>query len=276
MIVLWALVSLVLFLFLMSPLFRRRFRARGRILALHSLEPRSLDVSAVSLGTLLNTLDLCRERGLRIGSIEEAVRREDTIALTFDDGYSDLLQLLPLITEQRLPITVFMPTAFIGKPNTWDNFINRGKRRHLSAEEIKRLAAAGVMFGSHSHSHCDLSLLTDPEIEAELNESKRILETLTGRKVEYVGYPFGRCTHRVTAIARKLGFSRGFWSAPHQADNFNFGRTPLNKFDSPLTIRAKLTPGMVSGAEYLKSSIISRFSQLTPLLGRFSSRTSGR
>ena len=123
--------------------------------------------------------------------------------------------------------------------------------------------------------HCDLSLLNDDAIEEELRKSKNILEALTGREVRYVAYPFGRGDNRVSAIARRTRISgRVIWSSPRVADDFNVGRTPLNRLTTQLTINAKLHPGILSGSEYLKSLIISRFSHLTPLIARFSSPAS--
>jgi peptidoglycan/xylan/chitin deacetylase (PgdA/CDA1 family) len=270
------LAGIVLFAILISPFFRRRFRTNGRIFALHSLQPRFLDFGAVSVKTLEYILQECRNRGLHIGTISEAIRRNDTVAITFDDGYDDVLQILPLLGEQRMPMTVFVPTAFIGKTNSWDNFLLRNKRLHLSEDQIKRLAAEGVEFGSHSHRHRDLSRLSDDEIEEELRSSKSILETLTGKEVKYIAYPFGRGDRRISEIARRLGYQAGFWSTPHTADSFNVGRTPFGGFDTHLTINAKLHPGLLSGTEYLKSHIINRFSHLTPLLARFSSQNPSR
>lgn len=276
MILLIILAGIILLTILISPVFYRRFHSHGRILALHSLQPKFLDFGAMSVKTLNHVIDVCRNRGLRIGTIEEAIRREDTVAITFDDGYDDVLQMLPLLDEHRIPITVFVPTAFIGKTNSWDNFILKNKRRHLSEEQIKQLAAAGVEFGSHSHRHSDLSRLNDDAIEEELRKSKNILEALTGREVKFVAYPFGHGDNRVSAIARRLGYQAGFWSSARVADVFNVGRTPLNRFDTQLTINAKLYPGILSGGEYLKSLIISRFSRLTPLIARFSSPSVSR
>ncbi len=274
--VLIILAGIILLTILISPVFCRRFHTHGRILALHSLQPKFLDFGAVSAKTLNQVIDGCRNRGLRIGTIEEAILREDTVAITFDDGYDDILQMLPLLGEHRITITVFVPTAFIGKTKSWDSFLLKNQRRHLSEEQIKQLVAAGVEFGSHSHSHCDLSRLKDDAIEEELRKSKNILEALTGREVKYIAYPFGRGDNRVSAIARRLGYQAGIWSSARVADVFNVGRTPLNRFDTQLTINAKLHPGILSGSEYLKSLIISRFSHLTPLIARFSSPSASR
>jgi peptidoglycan/xylan/chitin deacetylase (PgdA/CDA1 family) len=276
MILMTILAGVVLLTIAISPVFYRRFHAHGRILGLHSLQPRSLDFSAVSVMTFKSLIDKCHGSGLHIGTIEEAILRKDTIAITFDDGYEDILQITPLLVEQRIAITVFVPTAFIGMTNSWDNFLLRNKRRHLTKEQIRQLAALGVEFGSHTHWHCDLSRLKDDAIEEELRSSKEILEAVTGREVRYVAYPFGRGDDRVSAIASRLGYRAGVWSSPRAADGFNVGRTPLNRFDTQMTINAKLHPGILSGSEYLKSLIISRFSHLTPLIARFSSPNVGR
>lgn len=226
--------------------------------------------------TFGHILEECRNRGLHFGRISEATLRDDTIAITFDDGYEDIIQLLPLLRQQRIPLTVFVPTAFIGKTNSWDNLLLKNKRRHLSEDQIKQLAAEGVEFGSHTHSHRDLSRLSYNEIEEELSRSKSILETLTGKEVRHIAYPFGRGDRRIAEIARRLGYRAGFWSIPRIADGFNAGRTPFNRFDTHLTIKAKLHPCILSGAEYLKILIISRFSHLTPILSNFSSPNSSR
>jgi peptidoglycan/xylan/chitin deacetylase (PgdA/CDA1 family) len=276
MILIVILAGIVLLTILVSPVFYGRFHTHGRILALHSLQPKPFDFGAVSVESLNQVIDGCHNRGLRIGSIEEAILKEDTIAITFDDGYDDILQMLPLLSEHQIMATVFVPTAFIGKQNSWDNFLLRNKRRHLSGEQIRQLAAAGVEFGSHSHSHCDLSRLGDEAIEDELRNSKNILEALTGKEVRYIAYPFGCGDNRVSAIARRLGYQAGIWSSPRVTDSFNVGRTPLNRFDTQLTINSKLHPSILSGSEYLKSLIISRFSHLTPLIARFSSQNVSR
>jgi peptidoglycan/xylan/chitin deacetylase (PgdA/CDA1 family) len=265
------LVGIILLTVLISPVFSKRLHRYGRILALHSLQPKLLDFSAVTTKTFNDVIKGCFNRGLHIGTIEEAMVRDDTIAITFDDGYDDILEILPLLVKHGITITIFVPTNFIGKTNSWDNFFLKDKRRHLSEQQIRQLSDAGVEFGSHSHSHCDLSRLGADAIEDELRKSKSILEELTGREVRYVAYPFGCGDYRVSLIARNLGYQAGIWSSPRVADSFNFGRTPLNRFDTQLTIDAKLRSGILSGPEYLKSLIISRFSHLTPLIARFSS-----
>lgn len=276
MLIVLAIGGIVIATLILSPLFRTRFSTRSRIITFHSLRPLLWDFAAVSSNTVARFLDECAGLGLQCGTIEEAQRRTDTVALTFDDGYDDVMEALPLITERRLAATIFIPTKFIGEQNSWDNFLLRGKRTHLSHEQIRKLAAAGVQFGSHSHTHRDLTSLDDKTLREELEQSKRILEELTGRQVRYLAYPFGRSDSRVAEMARAVGYEYCLWSSPRRADRCDRGRIPINRFDTPLTIRAKLRPGILSGAEYLKISIISRFSHLTPLLANFRTHSGSR
>jgi peptidoglycan/xylan/chitin deacetylase (PgdA/CDA1 family) len=65
-------------------------------------------------------------------------------------------------------------------------------RRPLNENEIKQMAANPLFeIGSHSHSHCALALLNPEEQEFEIEENKRLLETLIEKPLAHFSYPFG-------------------------------------------------------------------------------------
>ncbi len=260
-----AIAAVVLAAICFSVVLRQRLREQPRVLMLHSLRPRWFDISAVRGEQFEQLLQVIAECGLRLGTLEEAVTDRGVVALTFDDGYDDLMQLLPLLEQKRIVITVFMPTAFIGKPNAWDNFLLRGKRRHLDAGQIRQLAAAGASFGSHGHSHGDLCALPTATLRQELAASKAMLEELTGREVRHLAFPFGRGDDRVIAAAKAAGFTHCWAAAPRRAFGSGWGRIAVNALDSRLTMRAKLAGSLLGGIEVLKAAAISRCAQLTPL-----------
>lgn len=263
--VLAAVVVVMIAAICVAVVLRQRLRDQPRVLMLHSLRPRLFDVSAVRGEQFEQLLQVIAECGLRVGVLEEAADDRGVVALTFDDGYDDLMQLLPMLEERRLLITVFVPTAFIGKPNSWDNILLRGKRGHLDAVQIRQLGAAGVVFGSHGHSHCDLTALTPAELARELVDSKVMLEELTGREVRHLAFPFGRGGDRVIAAASAAGYSHCWGAAPRPAVGIGRGRIAINAFDSHCTMKAKLTGSLLGGVEALKAATISRCSRLTPL-----------
>ena len=263
-----AAIELLLAVFLIAYTFRRRISAAPKILLLHSFESKSLDIGSFTLRAFERLLQSIEAAGLTIGDIEESLHDRTKVAITFDDGYDDLMQLEPLLRKLRIPITIFIPTAFIGKTNTWDNFLSAGKRRHLSESQIRQLSALGVRFGSHGHTHRDLTTLSHIALTDELTLSQRILSELTGHPIVDIAYPFGRANQRVIHAARKLGFTRQFASVPMNENSNLIGRIPIAKLDNSISINSKLSGNVLAGVEVTKSLIISEFSHLTPVVTR--------
>jgi len=77
----------------------------------------------------------------------------------------------------------------------------------LSIQELQELAACPlVTVGAHSHCHNILTQLPDDEIRGSVIRSKELLESWTGKAVEYFAYPNGDYDDRVARIVREAGF----------------------------------------------------------------------
>lgn len=256
----------VSFITVISIIWGRRVKASPRIIVLHSLESKSPDISGISFQRFEQLLEVIDEAGLTFGTPEESLRDHTKVAITFDDGYDDLMQLAPLLRKRSIPIAMFIPTAYIGKHNDWDHFLARGRRKHLNEDQVRELAGLGVEFGSHGHSHRDLTSLSETELRKELELSRRVLYELTGQEIVELAYPFGRCNRQVRELAARLGLARQFGSSARSIDGILVGRIPVTKFDNSFTLNRKLCGGFVSGIEAFKSAIISSFSHLTPVV----------
>ena len=242
----------------------------GRILVVHQLTRQRGERSEPA--TVLKLLaELVPQLGLTFGSLTAALEHPSIVALTVDDGYADLVDIQPWLTGQGIVPTVFLPTAFLGKENTWDHPLT-GKKRHLSKEQVIELVAAGVEFGTHTHTHADLTSLGITEQREELQRSAAIIEELTGRQAEYLAYRFGKHDRQAAQLAAELGLKCAFLSAPGGTTPFAFGRMPIWNWDNRLTLEAKLSTTWLTPIEKLKSQIISCFSHLTPALKSFSHR----
>jgi len=64
-------------------------------------------------------------------------------------------------------------------------------RMMLNWEEVKEMAANGITFGSHSHTHPILSRMPLDEAKEEIATSKKILEEHLGREVKHFAIPNG-------------------------------------------------------------------------------------
>lgn len=70
-------------------------------------------------------------------------------------------------------------------------------------QELRSLDPSIVTIGSHTLTHAILTSLQPGELEAELGDSRRVLESRLGRGVEELAYPNGDFNEAVLACARR-------------------------------------------------------------------------
>jgi peptidoglycan/xylan/chitin deacetylase (PgdA/CDA1 family) len=78
----------------------------------------------------------------------------------------------------------------------------------LTVEEVRALDQSGADVGSHTHRHAILARLTDQEQRCEIEESVRIVETVTGHKPTQFAYPNGQpgdFDERAVRVLRETG-----------------------------------------------------------------------
>ena len=185
--------------------------------------------------------------------LEELVKRlaqdaapEGAVAITFDDGYRDVLMAAkPLLEQRGVPATVFTVSGYIdsGRAFWWDvleqlapslpegydawhaklQALSERERRaaldeltvsqpaiepqSLSADELRLLAEGGLVeIGAHTVTHAALTQLTAEEQLAEMRSSKERLEELVGVSVEGFSYPYGIHDAGTADRARAVGF----------------------------------------------------------------------
>lgn len=153
------------------------------------------------------------------------------VVVTVDDGYRDVLDILPFVEEERIPVALFA----LSDPE----HANRRELEHrgelLSFDELKMLSGKGWIIGSHSRTHADFSKLTKDELIDEIVGSKKSLEDALGREVSYFAYPRGIYTSDAVGIVRSAGFKAGFSVLPGCIEK---GKNPwilprivVNKYD---------------------------------------------
>jgi peptidoglycan/xylan/chitin deacetylase (PgdA/CDA1 family) len=77
----------------------------------------------------------------------------------------------------------------------------------LSLTELKELAACPLIsLEAHSHCHNILTQLSEAEISDSIATSKALLESWTGRPVNYFAYPNGDYDTRIVHLVQHLGF----------------------------------------------------------------------
>jgi peptidoglycan/xylan/chitin deacetylase (PgdA/CDA1 family) len=238
-----------------------------KILAFHKLTSKlSFGATNYSPPRFSRLLAFLQRRGYTFQPLEQVLSEDNpqAIAITFDDGYYHLADVLPLLMDKyRFQPIIFLPTRFLGKPNIWDYSHLFRSTPHLDARRIKGLARLGVEFGSHGHSHVNLCRCDDESLRRELEHSKALLEDIMGRKVNYISYPFGRYNQRVLEAVREAGYTRGFtMSFPEDSDTaFIIGRYAVYGFDACRSVLRKLSGrGLLYNVEKWKAKFTNKLS----------------
>lgn len=127
-----------------------------------------------------------------------------TVAITFDDGYENNYKYAyPVLKQYRIPATIFVVTGLVGKEG------------FMGWPQIKEISDSGIIdIGSHTASHSWLTGLDDGSLKAELEDSKRILESHIGKPVDFLCYPMGGFNEHIKEAARAAGYVAAFATKP--------------------------------------------------------------
>jgi len=188
-----------------------RPQAHGhRTLMYHSvgLEQNSTTVDGDTLGIYSMTLAqfttqidvvqaVCASTGISIDVFGST--KNDSLSITFDDGYTDALTIIaPLLCARQIPFHVFVSSARM----------NGTDRKYLSPAQVVELSnMPGVSIGAHGATHRSLTSLSSSELAAELHASKVDLEAVLQKPVTTMSYPFGHVDESVCKAAHETGFT---------------------------------------------------------------------
>ncbi len=129
---------------------------------------------------------------------------ERRFVITFDDGYRNAYsEALPLLEQMGMSATVFLTAG--EKPAIGPTRLpSQSGREMLSWSEIREMHASGsIRFGAHTMTHPDLTRLPTERVEAEVRDSKSIIEDAVGASVVCFAYPYGRYDWRSHEIAAR-------------------------------------------------------------------------
>lgn len=117
------------------------------------------------------------------------------VVVTFDDGTEDAYRYaFPVLARYRIPATVFLIAAQVGRPGS------------LDPKQMAEMERTGVRFGSHTLGHDYLPSLSAEQAAESLRASKGRIEEALGHAVEFLSYPAGGYTAEVIEAAQKAGY----------------------------------------------------------------------
>lgn len=158
---------------------------------------------------------------IRKGKIEN-----NSIVITFDDGYADnLYNALPILEEFGVPATIFITAGFTGRnAYYWDeNSPSEDRGRPMTPDEAKRLSNSRLIeIGAHTLTHPKLAKIDQNSQYNEVLGSKKTLEELAGMPILGLAYPFGgkdSFDQKTIELVKKAGFNYACANIHERATN---------------------------------------------------------
>lgn len=228
------------------------------VLCYHAVSPTwpaNLSITPDALDRQLGTLAARGYRGATFTELLTSREPRPLMAATFDDGYQSVLKLAkPILDRHGVPGTLYAPTDWPGRPgpmswpgiDRWLGTPHEPELQSLTWEEIRGLASDGWEIGSHTCSHPHLEEVPDDRLDAELRQSKAVLEEQVGQECASIAYPYGSVDARVEGAARAAGY-RGAGDIPrvlYRPRAMRWPRTPIYHKDDDRRFATKVSPAM--------------------------------
>jgi peptidoglycan/xylan/chitin deacetylase (PgdA/CDA1 family) len=137
--------------------------------------------------------------------------------LTADDGYRSVLNVLPWLEEQKVPITLFVNTKYLDK-KSW-SVINEKQSKsvnhkvdmlndvcpdlYMSKEELFGLDSPWITIGMHGHEHLDATKQSEEEFRENVERCRELLSTHP-RYVPFFAYTWGRHNSLTDEVLREM------------------------------------------------------------------------
>lgn len=177
------------------------------VLYYHSVQKNADNEVIITPKTLKYELQYIKDQGYTTLTMNELYNYllhnspipKKSIVITFDDGYMDnYYNAFPILKDLNMKATIFCITS------------NLDGSYYLSKEAINEMLNYGIDIESHTVNHLKLNQLTYSEQLRELQESKKNLESITGKEVYAVAYPFGAFNDDSIKAAKAAGYKLGF------------------------------------------------------------------
>jgi len=174
------------------------------ILTWHSLDE-SGSVISTPPSIFKRQMESLAQSGVKVVPLSEVRDTPESVALTFDDGFSNLAEhAFPLLERFQWPATVFIVSQHCGLSNRWSGRTAAGipDLPLLSWEQLAGLPPR-VAIGAHTATHPHLTQISAEECDRELRQCRDAIEQRLSVPVKSLAYPYGDSSGAIHATARR-------------------------------------------------------------------------
>lgn len=123
-------------------------------------------------------------------------------ALTCDDGFSSVLNLLPFLEKEEIPITLFVNPKYLDGVSCRDGYAEN--QQYITHDQLWALTSPLVTVGMHGYEHDDATKKTTEEFDWSVEKCREILQSHP-RFISYYAYTGGRHSDLTQQILHQKG-----------------------------------------------------------------------
>ncbi len=120
--------------------------------------------------------------------------------------------------------------------------ISINRPRYMSKEQLKQLTDSGNVIEGHTWDHHMVTKYKGLDFDTQFVRPKKLIESITGKTVEYFAYPFGLWNQAAIPELKKAGYKMAFILS-----------TKRDSTEPLYTIRRMIVPGQWSTTGMIKS-----------------------
>jgi peptidoglycan/xylan/chitin deacetylase (PgdA/CDA1 family) len=154
-----------------------------------------------------------RSDGWQLQGLTDALGRARTdpdariVGVTFDDGFSNFLGVLDLLSAHEAQATLYLPTSHLDAAERADAALSGAWGPWLSWADVARLPRELVEVGSHAHVHRPLDVLRRADARYEVRHSRQRLAERIGTEPVSFCYPNGYSSRSVRHAVSAAGYA---------------------------------------------------------------------
>ena len=143
-------------------------------------------------------------------------RREKYAVLTADDGFKSLLNILPWLEEQHIPITLFVNPKYIMEDRIGENIQNRLDQNqtkvssgeiYLKMSDILSMQSPSITFAYHGYEHLDEWDMNEETFTQNLTQCIEAMQRNFPNVIPFYAHTYGNEKREYDAILHEHGLT---------------------------------------------------------------------
>jgi len=127
-------------------------------------------------------------------------RKKRYAVLTCDDGYASVLNILPFLEDEHIPVTLFINPKYLDGVSRREGYADTPQ--YITHHQLWSLGSPLMTIGLHGYEHLDATEQSALEFEQSVDKCIELLQSHT-RYIPYFAYTWGRYTSATQHLLKK-------------------------------------------------------------------------